>query len=152
MAGQALAGPFEHLAAGGRITGDGLTNGGRTGQAADVGDKLPDLVGAELGEGRHLGSANAAANAGEDLAIRSAVTQRSGGERRAAVAAGRLAVAGLAGLIVELVAGLHRPAVSGERVFLGLGGVLLGGEPGGKTEEQGKGQEGANLHERIGPI
>jgi hypothetical protein len=98
----------------------------RGGETADIRNHLPDLIGAELSEGRHCGASDSGANVLENLAVGIAMRQNSATQGWSTVASASFAsMASLACRIVCLAAGVTRIRIAGERIFLRLGNVLL---------------------------
>jgi hypothetical protein len=105
-------------------------------QTADVGYQLPDLVSAELREGRHCCASNARMDVLEDFAISVAAFQRASGEGGRPLGSARpRSVAALASRLVYRPASLDRVFAVGEGILLGLRKVLLCRET-AKTKER----------------
>ena len=125
-------------------------------QAADIGNHLPDLFGAELREIRHCRASNAGTDVLEDFAIGIAVFQRTAGEGGRPLASARpRSVTALAGPVVYFAASLARSRDAGKRVLLGLGNVLLcqkatiAGEACGEQPEEMVSERWKNLHSHL---
>jgi len=158
VAVEALRLPFKNGAAGFRIACNRLHRGVWSCQAADVGDHLPDLFGAELCEIRHCRASDAGTDGLEDFAVGIAVFQRTAGERGCPLASTRPAsMAALAGALVYPAASLDGTRAAGERIFLSLRNILLcqeeaktGHAPGEQPHETVS--EGwKNLHSQLSP-
>ena len=137
VAGEALSLALEDGLAGGRVATHLLAHDHRAGEAADVRNQLPDLVGSELGEGGHGRAGDAVADVQEELPIGGAVAEDARGQSRGAVAARAGSVARLAGAVVETIAGRYGRPVSGQRISFAFERVL-GEEQAAETERHGQ--------------
>jgi len=153
VAGEALSLTLEDSLTGGRVATDPLAHDSRTGEAADVRNQLPYLVGSELREGGHGRAVDAVADVQEELAIGVAVAEKAGGQGRATVAVRAGPVARLAGAVVEASAGRYGRAVSGHGIGFAFERVL-GEEQAGETEERGQRDQGFRVgsHQCCPPL
>ena len=124
------------------VAGDGIGRSGAR-ETAQVGHDLPDLIGCELGEGRHLGPLDAAAHVAEDFGIGVAMAERAG-EAGGAITTGFGAVAGLADGGEELLACVDGGRVAVEGV---LHGIRDGLGRGGQGQGQGEGRQARQVCE-----
>lgn len=97
----------------------------RCGQTADVGNHLPDLIGAELSEGRHGRASNSGADILENLAVGMSVRQSAAQGWSTVASASFASMASLARRIVYLAAGVACLRIAGEGILLRLGNILL---------------------------